>query len=421
MATVIFKGFASAFFVILLTIQANAQTLARPVAVVNDSIITQYDLDNRIALAIASSGLPNNPQTRQKTQKQVMQSLINEVLQLQEARKVGINIGPTDVDATIARIAKQNGTDLKTFLQQMRTAGVGASTLRQQIRAQMSWVQLVGRRLGSQVQVTDEEVSRNVLRLQQNKGRTERRLAEIFLPSDQNGSFEAANQTIQVILQELRNRKSFGAIAQQFSQSSTAASGGDLGWVMEGQLASEIERALTGSQKGFVSNPIKTPNGLYIYAVRGTRQIGVGSTVELAAVKQLVIPIAGDIKSAAGQQALAQAYGVSESVRSCAEFDNAMATLGGPGTEDRGLVEMSSFPAELAQLLRSQPIGKPTPPIPAPNGAAVLIVCDRQTRTENTAIEPGKIKRQLQEERLSVLAQRFLRDLRRQAYIDLRI
>ncbi len=421
MATLICRGILSAFFFIVLTLSAHAQTLARPVAVVNDSIITQYDLDNRIALAIASSGLANDPQTRQKTQKQVMQSLINEVLQLQEAQKAGISIGPTDVDATIARIAKQNGTDLRQFLQQMRNSGVSPSTLRQQIRAQMSWVQLVGRRLGSQVQVTDEEVNRSVLRLQQNKGRTERLLAEIFLPSDQNGSFQAAEQTMQVILQELRNRKSFGAIAQQFSQSATAAKGGDLGWVMEGQLAADVERALTNSRKGTVTKPIKTPNGIYIYAVRGTRQIGVGRTVELAAIKQLIIAMPADAQSQAGQQGLAKAYGVSESVRSCAEFDNAMATIGDQGTEDRGMVELSSFPPDLAKLLSGQPIGKPTPPIPAPNGAAILIVCDRQTRTENSSVEPAKIKRQLQEERLSVLAQRFLRDLRRKAYIDLRI
>ena len=421
MATVIFRAVIPTIFLILLVPQSLAQTLARPVAVVNDSIITQYDLDSRVALAIVSSGLPNDPQTRQKTQKQVMQSLINEVLQLQEARRAGINIGPTDVDAAIARIAQQNGSDLGNFLQQMRNAGVSPSTLRQQIRAQMSWVRLVGTRLGSQVQVTDEEVSRNVTRLQRNKGRTERLLAEIFLPTDQNGSFAAAEQTMQVIIQQLRNRKSFGAIAQQFSQSATAAKGGDLGWVMEGQLAPETEQALKGSQQGFVTNPIKTPNGYYLYAVRNTRQIGVGKTVELAAVKQLVIAMPSDVQSPAGQQALAKAYGVSETVRSCAEFDNAMATLGDQGTEDRGLVELSTFPPELGKLLAGLPIGRPSPPIPAPNGAAVLIVCDRQQRTENSSIEPAKVKRQLQDERLSVLAQRFLRDLRRKAYIDLRI
>jgi peptidyl-prolyl cis-trans isomerase SurA len=400
---------------------SQAQTLAQPIAVVNDDIITRYDLDNRVRLAISSSGLSNDPQTIAKTSKQVMQALVNETLQLQEAQRVGINIGPTDVDNAIANIAKRNGTDMKSFLATMQKAVVTPSTLRNQVKAQMSWGRLVGARLSSQVNVTDEEVERNVQRLRQNKGRTERLLAEIFLPADQNGSLATAEQTAGAIVQQLRAKSSFGAIAQQFSQSPTAANGGDLGWVIEGQLSQDIERELANVPRGAVTKPIRTPNGIYLYAVRGTRQIGVGKTVNFARVKQLFIRLPADLQSTEGQQGLSKAYGVSESVRGCPQFDNAMATLGDQGSQDMGEIDTARLPAELGKLVNQLPIGQPSPPVPAPNGAAIFIVCGRSQKTEESSIDPVAIRQQMQNERLSVLAQRYLRDLKRQAYIDMRI
>lgn len=243
-------------------------------AVVNDDAISFRDLEKRLRLVMASSGLPNTPDIQQRLLPQVLNGLINEALMLQEAERIGVDVDQLAVDQGFAAVAQQNNMDAKTFSSMLKRGGVDASTLRKQIQAQLAWKEFVQRRLRSKVIVSERDIDDAYERIVSKIGSTEYLTAEIFLPADDEKAEKSALQLARRLQQEIKSGKaSFFKLAQQFSKAAGSEDGGDTGWLNETQMNPDFVKALEKISKNQITEPIKTTDGYHLLFLREKREV----------------------------------------------------------------------------------------------------------------------------------------------------
>lgn len=270
------------YFVVLLTLFTAACLLPVPsvlaaatqqiVAVVNEDVISGKDFDNRLKLIMVSSGLPNNEEIRAKLAPQILNSLIEEQVMLQEARNMDITVEPQEIENGFAMIAQQNKTEAGKFKEMLQRGGIDLSTMSRQIEAQVAWGKVVQAKLRPKVIVSDRDVDDVLERLKAKIGTTEYLAAEVFLPVDSPAREKEVSQFATRMVKEVKAGKaSFYRLAQQFSKAAGAANGGDMGWVSQDQASEEIIAALKTMQKNGVSDPIRSPLGFHILFLRDTR------------------------------------------------------------------------------------------------------------------------------------------------------
>jgi peptidyl-prolyl cis-trans isomerase SurA len=389
---------------------ANAQSALRAAAVVNDEVISVLDVILRLRMAIVSSGLEDTPEVRERLTNPVLRNLIDERLQMQEAERLDIAIPPEAVDAGIDRLAQQNGMSRNRFLQTLREEGVLEKALRDQLRAQLAWREVVTRRLAPQVQIAEDEIEETVARIAADVSQARVRVAEIFIPFDSPAEEGEARSTAQRLLDELQRGAPFPAVAQQFSQSATASVGGDLGWLAPQELPPELAEVLPGMQEGQMAGPIRTVGGYYLVALIGRRSAQtIEERVQLA---EFVVP-AGDETEV--QAATAQAARLAQDVQSCAQASRLAEEYAGAGTLPMQPIDALDPPVR--EVVSSLEIGEPSEPVVRPGGVAVYTLCLR----EGTGIDRQAVEQDLRAERLELLSRRYLRDLRRDANVEIRI
>ena len=393
---------------------SQGQELLRAAAVVNDEVISMLDLDMRIRLAILATGQRESQELRQRIASQVMRGLIDERLQAQEATRLDIEITDEQVDGAIDQLAERNNMNRDAFLTAIEGQGVLKEALLSQIRGQLVWRTLIARRLRPSVQVSEEEVQEVVNRITANRGSAQWLVAEIFLAVDSVLQEDEVRANAERLMDQLRSGAKFTDLARQFSQSATAAAGGDIGWVQEGQLAPEIDAALAAMQDKSVAGPIRTLSGFHILLLREHRTAAIGD-VSLH-LKQVLFPLAADATDAQRQEIGAQAAEVRERIAGCEGMEQVAADTGAPGADDLGSVKLADLPPDIQGIVRSLPIGQPSEPTSVPAGISVLVVCERT----DAGIDLAAIREQLTNEQLDLQARRYMRDLRRVANVDIR-
>ncbi|MCB1721429.1 MAG: peptidylprolyl isomerase [Rhodospirillales bacterium] len=268
LAMAVFVGEMAASFPAL---AARSESIA---VVVNEDAITMSDVNDRMALIIASSGLPNKKDVQEKLLPQIIGSLVEEQVRLQEARRLDLNVSPEDIAQGFAAVAQQNNMSVEEFRSMITRGGLNIRTLEAQIRAQIAWSKVVQAKLRPQVIVSDSDVDSYLERLNNNTGKPEYLVSEIFLPPASAQEESDMQQLAHKLVQEIRSGQApFFKVAQQFSQSAGASQGGDLGWIAQGQLQRELDDALAHISKGQVSDPIRSASGYHILNVRDQRLI----------------------------------------------------------------------------------------------------------------------------------------------------
>lgn len=392
-----------------------AQDMLRPAAVVNDEVISMLDLDMRMRLSILATGRPDSPEIRKSMISQVIRRLVDERLQAQEAERLDIKVTEDQVNSAIAEISKRNKMTAESFMKLLQSQNILPEALRDQTRAQVIWGSLVGRRLRPSVEISTEDIEEVVERVTVNRGATQRRLSEIFLAVDTALQEDEIRKNAERLLQELRTGANFSALAQQFSQSATAARGGDLGWVQEGQLPEELEKALATMEPGRVAGPIRTLSGFHILLFHEQQRMAMGEiTVDL---KQIIFALPENATSNQHQEAMTRAAEVRQRIKGCTGLDDLAKKVGSPGSGDLGTVKISDLPEKIRSVVTTLPIGTASDPLSVAGGVGVLVVCNRTDKS----IDRKRIKERLISNRLDLLSRRYMRDLRRNANVDIRI
>ena len=252
---------------------AAAQDTLRIVALVNDDVITAIDLGVRTEMIIASSGVPNTPEARQRLRPQVLRALIDDRLRQQAADKEGVSVPQDRIEERMSQLAQNNNMSLDQFREALRHNNLDPNWLEDQIRTEIAWGILVNRKFRSGIVITDADIDAAERRLREDAGKTEYRLAEIFLSVDDPNETETVRESAQRLVDQLKQGVDFGEIARQFSQSATASNGGVLGWVAPGDLPSEIASAVQTLQSETIAGPIRSEGGFHILKLLDRRQV----------------------------------------------------------------------------------------------------------------------------------------------------
>ncbi|MBI1209379.1 MAG: peptidylprolyl isomerase [Azospirillum sp.] len=398
--------------------QQGGSTVGRIAAVVNEDIISVTDLNERMELALLSTGLPDTQESRDRLRPQVLRGLVDEALQLQEAKRNSITVTDQEMKEALGHIAEQNRMPPAQMEKMLRDHHVPISTLKDQVRAGIAWKRLIQRRLQPSVTIGDDEIEAAVERIQANAGKPEFLVAEIFLSVDRPGQEAEVSRLADRLVDQIRKGTSFSAVARQFSQAAGAANGGDLGWIQQGQLPEDLDKALRQMRPGQISPPIRSASGYHILLVREVRTVSGGNPADTKVhLQQVAFPVAGE--SSRNAVAL-RAKQFADSVNGCPAFEARVKSLGLPASGDVGEVRIGDMPPQLQQLVAGLPIGRASPPLSAANQVVVLMVCDRHMPS-SSAPPREAIANALGNERLDMLQRRYMRDLRRSAFVELRV
>lgn len=393
----------------------------RVVAIVNDNIVTSVDLNERMKLAMLSSGMAPTAEVAQRILPQVLRSLIDEQLQLQEAKKLGVTVTKAEIDQAIERIGRDNhiAGDMRSFV---AAHGASPQALEQQVKGGISWMKVVQRELRPRVDVGDDEVQAAIDRMRANVGKDEYLVSEIFLAIDRPADEEQVRQFAENLVQQIRGGANFPSLAHQFSQSAGAAAGGDLGWTQTGQLPEELNRQLMAMQPGQVSDPIRSSSGFHILALRDRRIVTLGDNASVSpqditlSMQQAFRPFTGsesrDLLIQDGERLRAD-------VTECQSLPEKLKQkYPGWRWQSLGDVNEDKVPAWLAEKVRGLSIGSGTSPIMTDKGALVVFLCNRLA--PEGKIDRDSIVNAIGAEKLELQARRLMRDLRKDAYIDVK-
>jgi peptidyl-prolyl cis-trans isomerase SurA len=268
---------------------AAAQDALRIAAVVNDEVITGLDLAVRTRMAMLSAQLPDTPEMRNRAARQVLRAMIDERLMLQEAARQNITVQQSEIDAELGKLAERNGVPLDQFGVYLQQNGVLIEPLSDQLRASIAWNKLVNRQLRPRAVVTEEDIDEVLRQTEENRGQPQRRVSEIFLAVGGASEEEEVRRGAERLIEQIRGGIPFSAIAAQFSDSATAAVGGDVGWVLPGQLPPEVDEALQSMSEGAIAGPIRAAGGYYILQLRGQRSISEDAQPDREEVRRVLL------------------------------------------------------------------------------------------------------------------------------------
>ena len=389
-------------------------------AVVNDEVISEYDMEQRLNLILAAAGDQISAEQRELLRQQALQNLVDEKLQLQEAAEFDLVISDEEVDETIGAIGQQYQMTPDQFRAYLERAGAGIESLRQQIRAELAWSRLVRGRLDSQVAVSDDEVQGILDRLEQNAGQNEYQLAEIYLIADSPQKDREIRRTASQLVDQLRQGAPFNVMARQFSEAATAAIGGDLGWVQQGQLATEVASALEDMRPGTISDPIRSPGGYYIVLLRDRRKVASADPLDIQLeLTQLTFDYPEDADEAAKESRKSELKLATSTIMGCENIDETAGELGASSVNNVGTMRIGDLPPQLQSAVEPLGVGEATDPFEVANKFQILMVCGRNEPEVNMPTFES-IEESLRQQRLSMMARRYLRDLRRDAIVDYR-
>lgn len=385
-------------------------------ATVNDSVITGFDLRQRMLLLIAMTQVQPTPENIPAIQQQAMNALIDERLQVQELRNFeDLVVSDEQVEQEITAMAQEVGASPQAYVDFLSQGGIRPSTLREQLRTQIGWSQLVGGRFQSRARVSRSAVAAALRQVSEAASKKQYLIGEIYIESARVGGQQAALNGANQLVQQMVQGAPFQAVAQQFSAAPSATRGGDAGWVVEGTMQPALQQALDQLQVGQLSRPIPVDGGVYIVYMRDKRD---GASASLVTIKQVMIELpetATDADVAAATQRL-------EALRPQLTCDTMLARATsetGLLGADLGEADVQNLAPQFQQVARSAEVGSVSTPVRTPLGVHLLGVCGRRVGGTE-APNPQEVENTLFRQNLATLGRRYMRDLREDALIEYR-
>jgi peptidyl-prolyl cis-trans isomerase SurA len=391
----------------------------KAMVIVNGEVITQTDIDQRLALLSIANNQPIPANEIDRLRQQVLSNLIDETLQIQAAKAEEIEISDSDIDKTVERVAgsaKQTPVQMAEYL---KSRGSSIRSIRRQIQGEIAWRRLQSKKIESGVSVGDEEVQAVIKKMEASKGAEEFRVGEIFLSANSSNDAEV-QANMGKIFNALQQGASFVGYARQFSQSSSAAVGGDLGWVRPEQLPDELASAVKQMRPGMLSAPIKVTGGYSIVAVQDVRKILTADPRNsLLTLKQVSISFPKGTTREQAEPTLARFASSVANIGGCGGADKIAGEFNGEVVES-DQVKMRDLPPALQDMMLQMQVGQATRPFGSVDeGVRTLVLCGRD-EVDASAPSFDQVYAQLNEERVNLRSRRYLRDLRRDAVIDFR-
>ncbi len=398
---------------------ARAQEVMNIAAIVNDEVISIFDLRTRSRLVMFSSGLADSLEARRRIEPQILRSLIDERLQLQEAKRLSITVLADEIKEAFVDIETQNGLPKGQLDQELRRVGLDPTILETQIRSAIAWDKVVRRQIRNQVQIGNEEVQEAVQRVQSQVGRPQSFLHEIFLAVDTADQEDQVRASAGRLIEQIKSGTPFEAMARQFSQSGAGPQGGELGWVAEDDLSEELKRAVEKLKAGEISDPVRSVAGYHVLRVRERRIQQAPGSEEASVTLRYIYFKAPSGAPVQELQNLAQlANLVRDNVRDCADMERLRKEVDNSPFPLPEKVKLRELSDSLRGTVSSLETGKPSNPVQVANGFVLLMVCERD---KTPGLDVQRIENVMYAQRVDILMRRYMRDLRRAAFVDVRI
>ena len=399
----------------------------RIAAVVNDEVISVFDLTSRVRMVLMSSNMPASPDAQKKIEAEVLRSLVDERLELQEAKRQNVVATDDEINSALTKIEKQNNMQPGQLNEFLKSHGIDRNSLLNQVKGSIVWAKLVRRKASETVEISDEEVDAALKRIKEHSGEPQSRIAEIFLAVDNPSQDADVRAVADRLTAQMKQGARFSAIAQQFSQSATAAVGGDLGWLRADQLSSDLAAAVKNLKPGELSPPIRSGGGYYLLLVLDRRNGDTGSSQAgdtVYDVVQVVVPLPPNATEQMKRAAAMEAISIRQASKSCAD----MLRIGkekAPQSSSEGAVNASSMPQQMREILNKLAPNQASDPILQRGGIGVIMLCSKQTQQADKgnsgAPSRDEVFDTLLREKLDTVSRQYLRDLRRAAYVDVRV
>ncbi|MEJ0059150.1 MAG: peptidylprolyl isomerase [Terricaulis sp.] len=387
---------------------AMAQLSESVAAIVNDKVISTYDVRQRANLLLISAGVQPTPELQQRARAQALRDLVDEELQIQEATgdPYHIEVAEADIDRRLESIARSNNVSTEEFTAQLAQSGVGVSTLRHQLRADIVWQRLMGGLYGTRVRVSELEIRETQARIAADATQPRFLISEIFLPAENEQEFTEMSNGGMQLLEQMQRGVPFPSIARQFSAAPSAAAGGDVGWMASSEVQPELLVVLNRLQPGQVSTPIRTPTGVYIIALRERQESVPEGATQRVSLRQISAPAARRT----------QLERVQRRVSGCGGLDASVGAVEGGEVVDLGETAESDLSEGIRTRITGIEAGTASPVVVEGDRATSVVVCSRQTGGGGVP-SSEEISNRLYDQEMAMLSERYLRNLRREATI----
>jgi peptidyl-prolyl cis-trans isomerase SurA len=416
----------------------NASTTPGPddsdgiAATVNDESISDYELRQRISLFVATSGLHPSTDDLKRIRTQTLDRLEDEKIQLQEAVKQHITVSPVEVDKAINNLMDQNHITIDQLRTVLAQAGSSEMTLRSQITAQLAWQKTVQGKYSDLVNISQAQVDAEVQQYADGANKPHFLVNEIFLPVTKPELDAKVLQDAQNMESQLQAGAQFGALAHQFSQNPAAAQGGSIGWVHEGQLPTELNDALVKMTQGQISPPVRAAGGYYILQL-AARQEPAGTKIEAPTtaptnpdgtlpLARLLLPLGSSPTQEMANAGMNAGDQIRRAFAGCDQLKALSVKMTGSVYMDLGNMKPSDLSPDIQKALAQTQPGEATVPILSDAGVEIIARCDKRVEVETAYQMPSReqVEEELFNTQISALAQRYMRDLKRDADVEVR-
>jgi len=404
------------------------------VATVNELSISDYELDQRVAFTIAVSGFKPTDADIKRMREEMLSRLEEEKIQLLEARRQKVTVSPVEVNKRIDAFLADNNSTMEQLTKVLTEAGSSIETLRNQYIAAIAWQQVVQREFQSDILITPAMIDDGLRRALEGANKPHYRVSEIFLPVDRPEDEAKVKALIEDIENRLRTGSAFRNMARQFSRNPSAAAGGDIGWVYDGQLDSEINNVIAAMKANELSKPVRARGGWYLLGLQD-RQEPLGTNVNVVEtpvpsgppgtlpLARLLLPL----PQGAPQAAIDNTVKAAMQVRQVADNCDALAkialdpALKGSVFMNLGNPTLADLHPELQKALAATRSGEPAMPVVLDAGVELFMRCDKRAEAPRAVFKVPtreEIQDRLFQEQIAALVRRYMRDLKREASIE---
>lgn len=403
------------------------------VAVVNDGLILESEMEGAIAQVRQRAGTQINNVPDEVVQSQVLEQLILRELQMQRAQRAGLDVSDSELNQALGRMAAQNGMTTDQFMNSVRAEGLSVSAMREQLREQILIDKLKQREIAGRVVVTDEDVDRYLesesLRVQENR---EYRIRHILVSVSENASqstIDAARDRVERLRERAQEEDSFSELAVAHSDGQNALEGGDLGWLAGGFLPTLFSDIVPRLKPGEISEPFRGPSGFHLIQLADVRSTdGQQSTTEDTVVQEFkarhILLELNEIRN--NERAQAEAGRLRRRVMAGDDFtqlarensdDAGSANQGG----ELGWLQANSMSPPFAEQLRSLKPGETSKPFRTDSGWHVLQVQDTRQRDLSQERRRERARQALGRQKMQEESEIWLRKIRDEAFVDIRL
>ncbi len=411
----------------LSTASAEVRPLDRIVAIVDNDVIMQSQLEQRlreVQQTIEKRDAEMPP--AEVMQQQVLERLITENLQLQIGERSGIRISDEELNQAMGTIAQRNNMSLDQFRAALERDGLSLDAAREQIRREMVISRVRQRRIAERVQVSNQEVENflasDLGKLQLSE---EYRLANILIPvpeSADSATIQAAEKIAQDTYQQLQQGADFPKLAVSRSASENALEGGDMGWRKAAQLPPPFDSEVSSMSVGEVTQPVRTPPGFILLKVLDKRG-GETQVRDEVHVRHILIKpsqIRSEEESRRLIERLRDRIQAGESFSELAKNfseDPGSALNGG----DLNWIDPNSLVPEFREVMTNTPSGQLSEPFKTPYGWHILEVLGRRATDASEEFREQQALNLLRNRKYEEELQNWLRQIRDEAYVEIKI